>query len=306
MKKESIMNTPMCLPTVYLNGDYLPFENAKISPLDRGFIFGDGAYEVIPYYAGRGLRAVEHLKRLQRSLDELQIDNPYSIDQWESLIGSLVEKNSGHGGTSNVGVYIQVTRGVAKRDFPPPKGLTQTVFMMANPLATPKPEIYENGISCVSLDDNRWLRCHIKATSLLGAVLLKHEGNQAGADEVVLFRDGYLTESSASNIAAVKNGVILCPPLDNLILSGITYELMIELARKHGMPLEIRRVHRREIKKVDELWITSSTKEVAPIVRLDDKPVGDGKPGPVFKKMRQLFDEYKRNLPTGNLLKAAE
>ena len=300
------MNTPMCLPTVYLNGEYLPFENAKISPLDRGFIFGDGVYEVIPYYAGRGLRAVEHLKRLQRSLDELQIDNPYSIDQWESLIGSLVEKNSGHGGTSNVGVYIQVTRGVAKRDFPPPKGLTQTVFMMANPLATPKPEIYENGISCVSLDDNRWLRCHIKATSLLGAVLLKHEGNQAGADEVVLFRDGYLTESSASNIAAVKNGVILCPPLDNLILAGITYELMIELARKHDMPLEIRRVHRREIKKIDELWITSSTKEVAPIVRLDDKPVGDGKPGPVFKRMRQLFDEYKRNLPTGSLLKAAE
>lgn len=296
----------MCLPTVYLNGEYLPFENAKISPLDRGFIFGDGVYEVIPYYAGRGLRAVEHLKRLQRSLDELQIDNPYSIDQWESLIGSLVEKNSGHGGTSNVGVYIQVTRGVAKRDFPPPKGLTQTVFMMANPLATPKPEIYENGISCVSLDDNRWLRCHIKATSLLGAVLLKHEGNQAGADEVVLFRDGYLTESSASNIAAVKNGVILCPPLDNLILAGITYELMIELARKHDMPLEIRRVHRREIKKIDELWITSSTKEVAPIVRLDDKPVGDGKPGPVFKRMRQLFDEYKRNLPTGSLLKAAE
>ena len=300
------MTSSMCLPTVYLNGEFMPFENAKISPLDRGFIFGDGAYEVIPYYAGRGLRAVEHLKRLQRSLDELQIDNPYPLERWESLIASLLERNGG----GNIGVYIQVTRGVAKRDFPPPKGLTQTVFMMANPLASPKPEVYENGITAVSLDDSRWLRCQVKATALLGAVLLKHEGNQAGADEVVLFRDGYLTESSASNIAAVRNGVILCPPMDNLILAGITYELMIELARKHGMPLEIRRVHRREVKKADELWIMSSTKEVVPIVKLDDKPVGQGehagKPGPVFRKMRKLFDEYKRNLPATPSLKAAE
>lgn len=292
----------LCLPTVYLNGQYLPIEEAKISPLDRGFIFGDGVYEVIPYYSGRGLRAVEHLKRLQRSLDELDIANPYSIDQWQSILATLIEKNGG----GNVGVYIQVTRGVAKRDFPPPKGLTQTVFMMVNTLGTPKAEIYENGISGVSLDDSRWLRCHVKATALLGAVLLKHEGNQAGADEVVLFRDGYLTESSASNIAAVKNGVILCPPLDNLILGGITYELMIELARKNSMPLEMRRVHRREVKKADELWIMSSTKEVVPIVKLDDKPIGNGVPGPVFKQMKKLFDDYKRNLPAAPALKAAE
>lgn len=300
------MTTTMCLPTVFLNGEFMPFENAKISPLDRGFIFGDGVYEVIPYYAGRGLRAVEHLKRLQRSLDELQIANPYTLERWESLIGSLVNRNGG----GNIGVYIQVTRGVAKRDFPPPQGLTQTVFMMANPLATPKSEVYERGISCVSLDDSRWLRCHVKATALLGAVLLKHEGSQAGADEVVLFRDGYLTESSASNIAAVKDGVILCPPMDNLILGGITYGLMIELARAHGMPLEIRRVHRREVRNADELWIMSSTKEVAPIVKLDDKPVGHGenagKPGPLFKQMRKHFDEYKHNLPAASSLKAAE
>jgi D-alanine transaminase len=300
------MTTPLCLPTVYLNGEFMPVEEAKISPLDRGFIFGDGVYEVIPYYAGRGLRAAEHLKRLQRSLDELQIDNPYAPERWHALVASLVERNGG----GNVGIYIQVTRGVAKRDFPPPKGLTQTVFMMANPLATPRPEIYENGICGVSLDDSRWLRCHVKATALLGAVLLKHEGNQAGADEVVLFRDGYLTESSASNIAAVRNGVILCPPMDNLILAGITYELMIELARKHGMPLEVRRVHRREVKNADELWIMSSTKEVAPIVKLDDKPVGHGatagKPGPLFRQMRKFFDEYKRSLSAEPSLKAAK
>ena len=245
---------------------------------------------------------MQHLQRLQRSLDELQIVNPYPITQWESLITSLVLQNGG----GNIAVYIQVTRGVAKRDFPPPMCISQTVFMMANPLVSPKPEIYENGFSCVSLDDNRWLRCQVKATSLLGAVLLKHEGNQAGADDVVLFRDGYLTESSASNIAAVKNGVILCPPMDNLILGGITYELMIELARTHGMPLEVRRVHRREVKRADELWIMSSTKEVVPIVKLDDKPIGTGRPGPVFKQMQKFFDEYKRNLAAAPSLRAAE
>ena len=286
------MAAALCLPIVYLNGSFLPIEDAKISPLDRGFIFGDGVYEVIPFYAGRGLRMREHLKRLQRSLDELEIDNPYVIEHWESMITTLIDKNGG----GDVGVYIQVTRGVAKRDFPPPRGLTQTVFMMVNPLATPKAEIYARGISCVSLDDNRWLKCHIKSVALLGAVLLKHESNQGGFDEAVLFRDGYLTESSASNIAAVKNGVILCPPMDNLILPGITYELMIELARKNNLPLQIRRVSRRQVKAADELWIMSSTKEVVPIVMLDDKPIGTGQPGPNFKQMHQLFQEYKRTL----------
>lgn len=282
----------LCLPTVFLNGAFMPIEEAKISPLDRGFIFGDGVYEVIPFYAGRGLRMREHLLRLQRSLNELEIVNPYTIAQWEASITTLIANNAG----GDVGVYIQVTRGVAKRDFPPPVGLTPTVFMMVNALATPKPEIYENGISCVSLDDNRWLKCHIKSVALVGAVMLKHEANQAGADEAVLFRDGYLTESSASNIAAVKNGVILCPPMDNLVLPGITYELMIELAKGHNMPLEIRRVARKTVRAADELWIMSSTKEVAPIVRLDDKPIGSGRPGPVFKAMRQHFLDYKQSL----------
>ena len=293
--ERQTMTTNLCLPTVYLNGTFLPIEEAKISPLDRGFIFGDGVYEVIPFYSGRGLRMREHLKRLQRSLDALEIENPYAIEHWETMITTLIEKNEGDAG-NNVGVYIQVTRGVAKRDFPPPKGLTQTVFMMVNALATPKPEIYAKGISCVSLDDNRWLKCQIKSVALLGAVLLKHESNQGGFDEAVLFRDGYLTESSASNIAAVKSGVILCPPMDNLILPGITYELMIELARKNNIPLENRRVSRKEVKQADELWIMSSTKEVAPIVMLDDKPIGTGQPGPIFKQMYQLFQQYKRTL----------
>jgi D-alanine transaminase len=301
------MTQALCLPTVYLNGEYLPFESAKISPLDRGFIFGDGVYEVIPYYDGRGLRAKEHLVRLQRSMDELYMQNPYSIEQWEAILTELIARNGG----GNLAVYIQVTRGVAKRDFAPPEGLTPTVFLMANPLPTPKPEIYANGISAVSLDDNRWLKCHVKSTALLGAVLLKHESNLLGGDEAIMFRDGYLTESSASNIAIVKNGVILCPPMDNLILGGITYVLMIELARKAGMPLEIRRVSRKEVRNADEIWIMSSTKEVVPIVTFDGKPVGHGieagKPGPMFKKMLQLFQDYKRSLPAaGGLANAAE
>jgi len=300
------MTNALCLPIVYLNGEYMPLENAKISPLDRGFIFGDGVYEVIPYYDGRGLRAREHIERLQRSMDELYMHNPYSLDQWERIIGQLIAKNGG----GNVGVYIQVTRGVAKRDFPPPEGLTPTVFLMVNPLATPKPEVYEKGIAAVSIDDNRWMRCHVKSTALLGAVLLKHEANLLGAEmgesvEAVMFRDGYLTESTASNIAIVKRGVILCPPLDNLILGGITYTLMIDLAKQAGLPLEVRRVKLREVRDADEIWIMSSTKEVAPIVKLDGKAAADGKPGPMFKKMRHLFDEYKRNLPPA-LAAAAE
>jgi D-alanine transaminase len=284
---------PMCLPTVFLSGEFMPFEQAKISPLDRGFIFADGCYEVIPVYGGVPLRFEAHMKRLGNGLAELSIDNPYSLEQWESIITTLVEKNGG----GDQAVYFQVTRGVAKRDFSMPKGLKQTVFMMSNPLPLPKAEIYEKGISCVSLDDFRWERGHIKSVALLGAILLKNEANLAGADECVLFRDGFLTESSASNIAAVKNGVILCPPLDNLILHGITYELMIDLARKAGLPLEIRRVSRKEVRTADELWISSSTKEVVPITMLDGKPVGNGQPGPMFKKMYQLFQDYKKTLP---------
>lgn len=291
------MSQNLCLPIVYLNGKTMPIEDAKISPLDRGFIFGDGVYEVIPYYDGRGLRAREHLQRLQQSMDALYMTNPYSIAEWETIIGDMIQQNGG----GNLAIYIQVTRGVAKRDFSPPQGLTPTVFLMANPLPTPKPEIYTNGISAVSIDDNRWLRCQIKSTALLGAVLLKHESQLDGGDEAVMFRDGYLTESTASNIAIVKNGVILCPPIDNLLLGGITYVLMMELAKKAGMALEVRRVLRREVKTADEIWILSSTKEVVPIVKLDGKPVGHGAkagvPGEKFKQMLQLFQDYKRDLP---------
>ncbi len=287
---------PLALPVCYLNGAFVGVDEARISPFDRGFIFGDGVYEVIPLYNGVSLRMREHLLRLQKSMDLLELVNPHSLDEWERLVATLVEKNGG----GDVGVYIQVTRGVAKRDFAPPKGLTPTVFMMANKLATPARSLYDKGLRCVSLDDFRWERCQIKSTSLLGAVLLKHEANGHQVDDCVLFRNGHLTESSSSNICAVKDGVILCPPKDNLILGGITYDLMIELARKAGMPLEMRRVSRREVRTADELWLTSSTREVIAITELDGKPVGRGehagKPGPLFWKMFELFQEYKRGL----------
>jgi D-alanine transaminase len=294
----------LALPICYLNGEFVPVQEARISPFDRGFIFGDGVYEVIPVYGGKPLRMREHLQRLQRSMDFIELANPNSIAQWEALIAQLVARNDG----GNVGIYIQVTRGVAKRDFSPPKGIAPTVFMMANTLSTPSRELYEKGISCVSLDDFRWERCHVKATSLLGAVLLKHEANQQEADDCVLFRSGFLTESSSSNVCAVKNGVILCPPKDNLILPGITYELMIELATQAGMPIDMRRVSRKEVNAADELWITSSTREVVAITKLDGKLVGRGdnagRPGPLFWQMFDLFQKYKRTLPA--LAAAAE
>ena len=297
-------DSPLALPICYVNGEFVPAQEARISPFDRGFIFGDGVYEVIPVYSSKPLRMREHLLRLQRSMDFLEIVNPYAIAQWEVLIAQLVASNGG----GNVGIYIQVTRGVAKRDFSPPKDITPTVFMMANTLSTPSRELYEKGISCVSLDDFRWERCQAKATSLLGAVLLKHEANQQAADDCVLFRNGFLTESSSSNVCAVKNGVVLCPPKDNLILPGITYDLMMELADKAGIPVEMRRVSRKEINTADELWITSSTKEVIAITKLDGKLVGHGgdagRPGPLFWKMFDLFQEYKRTLPA--LAAAAE
>jgi len=290
------MTQPLALPIAYLNGKFVPVEQAQISPFDRGFIFGDGVYEVIPYYGGKGLRAREHLERLERSLDMLDIPNPYPLDQWEVYLSELVAKNGG----ADQAVYIQITRGVAKRDFAPPKGLVPTVFMMSNTLARPSQALYEKGLNFVSLDDFRWGRCQVKSTALLGAVLLKQEAVQMGADDCVLFRDGYLTESSASNVVVVKNGVILCPPKDNLILPGITYDLMIELAAQHGLPLEMRKISRREVQTADELWATSSTKEVIAITTLDGKPFGNaahaGKPGPLFWKMLGLFQAYKQQL----------
>jgi D-alanine transaminase len=277
---------------VFLNGRFLPIDEAHVPVLDRGFIFGDGVYELVPVYSRVPFRLDEHLGRLERSLAEVKIRNPHTRGQWRDIIYRLVDAQP----FEDQGVYFQVTRGVAKRDHAFPKAGEPTVFMMANPLITPPGELVEKGAAAVSAQDNRWLRCDIKSISLVGNVLLRQLSAEAGAAETILFRDGKLTEASASNVFAVKAGVILTPPKSNLILPGITYDVVTELAKANGLPLEFREVQEPEVRAADELWVTSSSKEVLAIVSLDGVAVGDGRPGPVFARMYRLYQEFKQKV----------
>ena len=277
---------------VFLNGKFLPIEEAKVPVLDRGFIFGDGVYELVPVYSRVPFRLDEHLARLERSLAETRIRNPYTRSQWRELIYRLVDAQS----FDDQGVYFQVTRGVAKRDHAFPKDVEPTVFMMSNPLVTPPRELVQKGAAAVTAQDNRWLRCDIKSISLIGNCLLRQLSAGEGAAETILFRDGKLTEASASNVFVVKRGVILSPPKSSLILPGITYDVLVELAGAHGLPLELRDVTEPEVRGADEIWISSSSKEVLPVVSLDAVPVGDGRPGPLFGRMYPLYQEFKQKV----------
>jgi D-alanine transaminase len=276
----------------YLNGEFLPLDQAKVSVLDRGFIFGDGVYEVIPVYSRRAFRLPEHLRRLQHSLDSVRIANPMTDADWTRQIGELI-KRTAHEDQS---VYLQVTRGVAKRDHAFPKDARQTVFMMSGALSTPPREQIENGVACITAADFRWLKCDVKSVSLLGNCLLRQLAADAGAVEVVLFRDGRLTEASSSNVFVVRDGKLLAPPKNHLILPGITYDVVLELAASIGLPVELREITEAEVRSADELWVTSSTKEVLAVTRLDGKPVGRGKPGEVFKVVHQAYQEFKRKV----------
>jgi len=278
--------------TVYLNGEFQPLSQARIPVLDRGFIFGDGVYEVIPVYARRAFRIDEHLRRLQDSLDGIRLANPYSTAHWKQLIDELIARCPHH----DQSLYLQVTRGVAKRDHAFPPNTPPTVLMMSNALPTPSPEAVRNGVRAVSAEDNRWLRCDIKSTALLGNLLLRQLAVDAGAAETILFRDGQLTEGAASNIFVVRGGVILSPPKSNLILPGTTGDVVLELARRAGMACEIRNLSKEETETADELWLTSATREVLAITTLDGKPVGTGKPGPVFAHVYALFSQFKAEL----------
>jgi D-alanine transaminase len=276
----------------YINGEFLPLDQARVSVLDRGFIFGDGVYEVIPAYSRHPFRLPEHLRRLQRSLDAIRLANPSPDAEWARLIGEIIARNTG----DDQSVYLQVTRGVARRDHAFPKEAKPTVFMMSSPLVTPARDLVDNGVPCITATDYRWLKCDVKSVSLLGNCLLRQTAADAGAAEVVLFRDGYLTEASASNVFAVSNGKLLSPPKNHLILSGITYDVVLELAAAIRVPVELREILEREVRSADEIWVTSSTKEVLAVVTLDGKPVGTGKPGPVFRKIHQAFQEFKRKV----------
>ena len=277
---------------VFLNGKLLPVEQASVSVLDRGFIFGDGIYELVPVYSRVPFRFDEHLARLERSLGEAKIRNPYSRAQWRGHIHGLIDAQS----FEDQGVYFQVTRGAAKRDHAFPKNIEPTVFMMSNPLVNPPQAQVERGGAAVSAPDNRWLRCDIKSISLIGNVLLRQLSAEAEAAETILFRDGQLTEASASNVFIVRRGVIQSPPKSNLILPGITYDVIAELARADNLPIEFKSITEEEVRSADEVWVTSSSKEVFPIVSLDGKQIGDGRPGPVFRRMYQLYQDFKQKV----------
>jgi D-alanine transaminase len=278
---------------VFLNGEFVALEDAKVSVLDRGFVFGDGVYEVVPVYSRVPFRLDEHLARLERSLAAVGIRNPHTREQWRSFIAGVIERQ----GFEDQAVYFQVTRGVAKRDHAFPKSpTTPTVFMMSNPLVPPPARQVENGAPAISARDNRWLRCDIKSISLIGNVLLRQLSAEADAAETLLFREGRLTEASASNVFIVRAGVIAAPPKSELILPGITYDVVVELAREAALPLELREVSEAEVRGADEIWVSSSSKEVLAIVTLDGVAVGDGKPGPVFKRMYSLYQDFKRKV----------
>jgi D-alanine transaminase len=270
---------------VFLNGKFLPIEEAKIPVLDRGFIFGDGVYELVPVYSRVPFRLDEHLTRLERSLGEVKIRNPYSRPQWRAHIYQLIDAQA----FDDQGIYFQVTRGVAKRDHAFPKNVEPTVFMMSNPLVNPPQGEVEKGAKAVSAQD-------IKSISLVGNVLLRQLSAEEGANETILFRHGKLTEASASNVFIVRRGVIQSPPKSNLILPGITYDVVAELAAANGIALEFREIAEAEVRAADEIWVTSSSKEVLAIVELDGARVGDGRPGAVFRRMYQLYQEFKQKV----------
>jgi D-alanine transaminase len=270
---------------IYLNGEWMPIEEAKISVLDRGFIYGDGVYEYVPVIKRKPYRMAQHLVRLDNSCKEIGLKNPYSVEQWSAIIKEIIAKQS----FDDQGVYWQVTRGVAKRDHTFPKNTEPTVFMMSNPLPKLTQEQIDNGVKCYTYPDLRWHRCNIKSISLLGNVLARQHSAEAGGVECVMIRDGFMTEASASNVFAVLGDTIISPPKDNHILGGITLDGVMELAQRCNFKLEVRAVPEAEMWNADELWLSSSSKGVLAITALDDKPVGHGlnagKPGPMFKKM---------------------
>lgn len=277
-------------PLVYLNGALTPLSEAKIPVLDRGFIFGDGVYDVIPMYARRLFRAQQHIARLFRSLDAIAIPNPHTEEEWMALIGKVADAHP----ADDQLIYMQVTRGVAKRAHAFPKDVTPTVFIMTNALTVPTEQAREQGVACVSIEDRRWLRCDIKSISLLGNVLAAQHAAEQGALEAIQFRDGFLTEGASSNVWIVRNGKLMAPPKDHLILEGIRYELFEELCATRNIPFEAHRIARDEVFAADEVLLSSAGREVLPVTRIDGMPIADGKPGPVFRALYAAYQDAKR------------
>ena len=283
---------------IYLNGTFMPIEEARIPVLDRGFIFGDGVYEVIPVYSRRPFRLPEHLLRLQHSLDGIRLQNPHTDNDWSGLLEQIIARND----SDDQYIYLHVTRGVARRDHAFPIGVSPTVFIMSNPLLSPPTELLSTGATAITAEDNRWLRCDIQGVSLLPNVLLRQMAIDVGAIETVLLRDGFMTEGAASNIFVVKKDLLLAPPKNHLMLPGITYDVVLELAKEHGITHEVRAIAEHEVRTADELLLTSSTKEIMPITRLDGRQVGDGRPGIMFSRLYRFYQEYKDKVMRGGVI----
>ncbi len=280
------------MSTVYLNGRYLPLAQAQVSVLDRGFLFGDGVYEVIPVYNGHPFRLEQHLERLEHSLAAIRLPLDWPRARWAEVIREVVARN----GAGHQSVYLQVTRGEQpKRDHRFPEQVHPTVFVMSSPFASdPAKPLALTGICAVTVPDDRWLHCDIKAISLLANVMLKQAAIDRGADEAILVREGCITEGAVSNVFVVVDGVVHTAPKSALILGGITRDLMVELARQSGIPLREEAVNLEQLKRASELWISSSSRELVPVVELDGRPVGDGHAGPICKQLAQAYFDFKR------------
>lgn len=272
---------------VYLNGDILPLSQAKISVLDRGFIFGDGIYEVVPVYNRKPFRLDHHVARLMRSLEKISLQTSNTVEDWKHLMTLMAERAP----WADSLVYLQVTRGVAKRDhqFPDPP-VKPTIFLMSAPRVAPKAEEIAKGLRTVSMEDMRWLHCDIKSVSLLGNVLSKQYAVERGVDDVIQFRDNYLSEASSANIWVVKNGTVMAPPKNNLVLEGVRYGLIEELCCSEGIPFELRALSKEEVAQADELFLSSATKEILPIVELDGQAIANGEVGPIYKQLKQAYN----------------
>lgn len=278
------------MATVYLNGRFLAAEDACISPMDRGFIFGDGIYEVIPVYNGHLFRLEEHLVRLDNSLASVSIKNSLSHTDWRTVLEGLIAHNGG----GNQSIYLQITRGVAPRDHAFPANVEPTVFIMSNPLKPVAEEIHADGVSAITLDDIRWKYCHIKAIALLPNILLRQQALDAGAVEAILVRDGEVTEGAASNLFIVSDGLLITPPKGPLLLPGITRDLILELAHDNGIASSEAAISIDMLNKADEIWLSSSTKEILPVTKLDGRPISDGKPGELWRRMIAIYQDYKK------------
>ncbi|MEN8175152.1 MAG: D-amino acid aminotransferase [Pseudomonadota bacterium] len=280
----------------YLNGDYLPAEEACVPVMDRGFLFGDSVYEVIPAYAGHAFHLDAHLDRLQNSLSAIGMDMPRTRDEWHRICAQLLSRF----GREDAAIYVQVTRGVgAVRDHASVEGLEATVFAMVRALPAAPAEKKAAGISAITLDDIRWHRCDIKTTALLANVLARASAREEGADEALLLRDGLVSEGAASNLFVVLDGLLVTPPKSSALLPGITRDLVLELATEAGIRYTEASIAAADLERAEEIWTTSSTKEVLPVVKLNGRAVGAGKPGPLWHAMVKLFDAHKARLQAG-------